>query len=129
MGKLNAEQVKQLADDFMLMANALGDYRYKNFKMLTKEENLKLKELCSKTLSLTTSIYTQSALLVIDEVENSLAQINTITVETQKLYSKLTSIQKVIDRATSVLILVSTIISLDSNGTAEAIKKLLNTDA
>lgn len=125
MGKLTAEQVKQLADDFMVMANDLGDYRYENFDNLSEEENQRLKELHLETLSHTTDLYTKAAVLVLDEVETSLDQINTITEETQRLYKGLTGVQNVLNRATSVLTLASAIIGLDPKGITSSIKDLL----
>lgn len=129
MGKLTAEQLKRLADDFAHMANALGDYRYENFENLTNEENLRLKELHAQTLSHTTELYTQSAILVLDDAATSLAQINTITSETKQLYKKLVGVQKVLDRATSVLTLATAIITLDAKGITNSVKKLLAHDS
>jgi len=113
MENLNSEQVKKLADDFMKMANALGNYRYEHFEDLSSEENLKFKELHSLTLSKTTELYTKAAVLVMEDVQISLDKIETITVETQELYMKLNNVQHILDRATSVLTLATSIISLD----------------
>lgn len=129
MEKLTAEQVKRLADDFLHMANALGDYRYENFKKLTKEENLRLKELYAQTLSQTTELYTRSAILVLADATTSLAQISTITSETKQLYKKLVGVQKILDRATSVLTLATAIISLDAKEITNSVKKLLSPES
>ena len=128
MGKLTAEQVKRLADNFARMANALGNYRYENIESLTKEDNKLLKELHAKTLAHTTELYTQSAILVIDDVATSLEHIDSITLETQQLYKRLVGVQKILDHATSVLTLATAILSLDAKGIADSVKKLLSSD-
>ena len=125
MANLKSEQVKELADNLLRMTNALGDYRYENFERLSEDENRRIKELHERQLSHTTELYTKSAVLVMDDVETSLKQIDTITLETQKLYKNLTTVQKVLDRATSVLTLAVAIIGLDPKGITSSIKGLL----
>ncbi len=126
MEKLSSEQVKELADHLLRMTNALGNYRYENSDRLTEEENLLLKDLYRKQLQVTTELYTQSAILVMEDVETSLQQIETITAETQALYKNLKNVQKVLDRATSVLTLASAVIGLDAKGITSSIKNLLS---
>ena len=124
MNHLSSLQVKELADNLLRMTNALGDYRYKNFENLSEEENLRLKTLYREQLEATTELYTKSAVLVMEDAQNSLRQIDSITQETTALYDRLTSVQKVLDRATSILTLASAIIGLDVNGIASSIKSL-----
>ncbi len=125
MANLKSEQVKELADNLLRMTNSLGDFRYENFERLSEDENRRIKELHERQLSHTTELYTKSAVLVMDDVETSLKQIDTITLETQKLYKNLTTVQKVLDRATSVLTLATAIIGLDPKGITSSIKGLL----
>lgn len=129
MSNLTSQQVKELADNLLRMTNALGNYRYENFDRLSEEENLRIKKLHRRQLEDTTELYTQSAVLVMDEAETSLQQIDTITKETIALYKKLGTVQMVLDRATSVLTLAIAIIGLDPKGIAASIKSLLATAA
>lgn len=129
MAKLTAEQVTQLADNFMRMANALGDYRYNNIDALSEEENLMIKELHNQQLQHTTELYTKSAVLVMNDVGNALNQIDTITTDTQKLYSEFGGVQKVLDRAASIFNLATAIISLDVNGITDSIKNVINKES
>lgn len=124
MENLTAEQVKQLADSFMLMANALGDYRYNKIDSLTDEENLKLKEIHNEQLASTTELYTKSAVLVLEDVTGALDKIENITSVTQKLYEKLTKVQTVLDRASSILNLASAIIALDMKSVTSHLQDL-----
>ena len=50
MGKLTSKQVNELANNFLALAQTLGDYRYKNFASLTKTQNKKLREAHKRTL-------------------------------------------------------------------------------
>lgn len=129
MGKLNAEQVKQLADEFLLMANALGNYRYENYQNLEEAENERLKEIHFETLMYITELYTKAAVLVLDDVKKSLEQVRTITSRTEKLYDKLTNVQKVIDRATDVTRLAVAFLSLDTDNISATIQELLLAEA
>jgi len=125
MANLTSEEVKQLADNLLRMTNALGDYRYENFELLSEEENLRIKELHNLQLEHTTELYTKSAVLAMDDVENSLKQIVTITEQTQKLYNKLTNVQQILNRATAILTLAAAVISLDTKEITSSIQNLL----
>lgn len=125
MSNLTAQQVRELADNLLRMTNALGNYRYENFDRLSEEENWQIKELHRKQLENTTELYTRSAVLVMDEVETSIQQIDTITKETIALYKKLGTVQVVLDRATSILTLAAAVIGLDPKGITSSIKSLL----
>lgn len=126
MGNLTSEQVKQLADNFMQMANALGDYRYNNVDSLTEAENLRIKKIHNQQLTHTTELYTKSAVLVLEDIQNALNKIETITKESQELYKKLTNVQTILDRASSILNLASAIIALDVKGVTRNIQELVS---
>lgn len=126
MGNLTSEQVKQLADNFMQMANALGDYRYNNLDSLTEAENLRIKKIHNQQLKHTTELYTKSAVLVLEDIQNALNKIETITKESQELYKKLTNVQTILDRASSILNLASAIIALDVKGVTRNIQELVS---
>ncbi|WP_209404470.1 hypothetical protein [Pseudozobellia sp. WGM2] len=125
MAKLTSEQLKILADNMLRMANALGDYRYENIDQLSKAENDTIKALHEQTLNSVTELYTKSTVLSIDDVQENLERITIITAKTQKLYKSFTTVQNVIDRATSVLKIAAAVISLDTEKITESIKNLL----
>ncbi|MEP3211358.1 MAG: hypothetical protein ABJN95_19385 [Maribacter sp.] len=126
MRNLNAEEVKQLADNFLQMANALGDYRYNNIDSLTEEEDLTIKSMHNQQLTYTTELYTKSAVLVLEDVQDSLNKIDTITKESQELYKKLTNVQTILDRASSIINLASAILALDLKGVTRNIQELVS---
>ena len=90
-----------------------------------KDENSELKELHNQLLGQTTELYTKSALLVMNDVDESLNAIRTITEKTQNLYKNLGVVQKAIDWAARILGMASAIISLDTDNIASSIKNLL----
>ncbi len=125
MPNLTSQQVKELADNLLRMTNALGNYRYENFDRLSEDENMRIKELHLKQLEDTTQLYTKAAVLVMDDVEISLQNIDSITQETRALYKKLGTVQMVLDRATSILTLATAIIGLNPKEITSSIKSLL----
>lgn len=125
MGNLNAEQVKRLADNFTLVANGLGDYRYTNIDSLTIEENLKIKELHNQQLAQATELYTKSAVLVLEDAQDALNKIETVTTAAQELYKKLVNVQTVLDKASAILNLASAILALDVKAVTAQIQELL----
>ncbi len=125
MPNLTSHQVKEVADNLLRMTNALGNYRYENFDSLSEDENMRIKELHLKQLEDTTQLYTKAAVLVMDDVEISLQNIDAITQETRELYKNLGTVQMVIDRATSILTLVTAIIGLNPKEVTSSIKSLL----
>ena len=125
MPNLKAQQVKELADNLLRMTNALGNFRYENSEYLSEIENWRIKELYRQQLENTTELYTQSAVLVMEDVEMSLQKIEIITRETIALYKNLGTVQQVLDRATSILNLASAIIGLNVKEITSSIKSLL----
>ena len=77
MGKLTSKQVNELANNFLALAQSIGDYRYKNYDSLTKAQNKKLRESHKRTLDYSDDLYTLSATLVMDEAKSSLSKLNT----------------------------------------------------
>ncbi|MFC4094442.1 hypothetical protein [Euzebyella saccharophila] len=126
MANLTSEQVKELADNLLRMTNALGDFRYENYSKLNPQENKRLKELHNNLLEQTTELYTKSAVLVLDDAEESLNKVKVITAKTQELYSNLDNIQKGINWATKILGMASAILSLNTESIAASIKSIIS---
>ncbi|MEI6679560.1 MAG: hypothetical protein WCL21_13180 [Mariniphaga sp.] len=110
MGKLTSEQVNELADYFLAMAQALGDYRHQNVDHLLETKNQEVKELQAAIRKYADDLYTLSASLVLDDVQGSLAAIGEITNQIKSTYAELKDVQKAINIANSVINLVKAII-------------------
>ena len=86
MGKLTSKQANELANNFLAVAQSIGDYRIKNYESLTKNQNLKLRQLHKKTLDYSDDLFTTSATLFMEDAENSLLKLNAITKKIKKSY-------------------------------------------
>ncbi|MDY7394851.1 hypothetical protein UMM65_06330 [Aureibaculum sp. 2210JD6-5] len=124
MGKLTSKQVHELANNFLALAQSIGDYRYKNYEVLTEEENKILRETHKRTLDYSDDLYTVSATLVIDNVKSSLAELDAITENIRMSYQSLEDVQKAIDIATNVITLGASIFSLNPQAISDAMGSL-----
>ena len=125
MAILTANQAYELAENLLRITNALGKYRYENIETLTNKESLKIKELHRKQLEEITELYTKAAVLSLDDTESALKKIEAVTKDTTELYSTLSSVQNVLDRATSVLSLTTAIVSFDLKAINNEIENLV----
>lgn len=126
MGNLSSVQVKQLADNMLRMANAMGDYRYTQSDQLNEMENEKMKELYECLLSYTTELYTKSTLLTLTDAENDLKTIELITDKTQRLYENLGLVQKIIDWSAKIVNMAAAIVSIDTDKISTSIGELVS---
>jgi hypothetical protein len=124
MAQLTAEQVNALANDFLAVAQAIGDYRYQHFYTLTSEQQQKIRDLHWTILNYADDLYTQSAVLVMNNVQASLEKIDAVTGEIKKSYQKLKNIQKAIDVATAAATLGAALMSKSPQAVAKALEEL-----
>lgn len=124
MGKLTSKQVHELANNFLALAQSIGDFRYKNYDTLTEEQNKILRETHKRTLDYSDDLYTMSATLVIDDVKRSLSKLDTITENIKTSYQSLEDVQKAINIATNVITLGASIFSLNPQAISDALGSL-----
>ena len=124
MAKLTSKQVNELANYFLALAQSIGDYRYKNYDSLTDTQNKKLRESHKRTLDYSDDLYTLSATLVMDDIDNSLILLESITKKIMKSYKSLEDVQKAINIATSVVTLGASIFSLNPQAIIDSMGKL-----
>ena len=124
MAKLTSKQVNELANYFLALAQSIGDYRYKNYDSLTDTQNKKLRESHKRTLDYSDDLYTLSATLVMDDIDNSLTLLESITKKIMKSYKSLEDVQKAINIATSVVTLGASIFSLNPQAIIDSMGKL-----
>lgn len=111
MAKLTAQQANDLANNFLGLAQAIGDYRFDNWNTLSKTENQKLGNFQWSILSYGEDILALSTALVMDDVQDSLAQINNVTLEIKETIKSLNQLQKAINVAASIVSLGGAIVS------------------
>lgn len=127
MAILTSDQATQLSDNFYFMGMAIGDFRYENWDRLTLDENKELSDNQNSLLRLGEDILAFSTTLVMDEVNDSLAKINTITEEIKGTIKKLGNIQKGLNIAAALLILGVAITKRDTQGIGNSIKDVYET--
>lgn len=124
MTKLTSKQVNALANNFLALAQSIGDYRYKNYDSLTENQNKRLRESHKRTLDYSDDLYTLSASLVMNDVATSLKKIALITEKINGIYISLENVQKAINIATSVVTLGASIFSLSPQAVMDSIDTL-----
>ena len=124
MAKLTSKQVNELANNFLALAQSIGDYRYKNYDSLTEAQNKDLRELHRRILDYSDDLYTISASLVMDDIDNSLTVLDSITKKIRKSYKSLENVQKAINIASNVVTLGASIFSLNPQAIVDSMGNL-----
>lgn len=129
MGKLTSQEARELANNFLSIAQSVGDFRYKNYDNLSSAQNKKMTDLHWSILNYADDLYTLSAVIIMDDVKNSLKAVETVTKKMQATYKKLEDIQKAIDIAAKVVVLGASILSENPAAIASSIQALVTTIA
>lgn len=127
MPRLTSKQINELANRFLALAQAIGDYRMKHFDTLTKAQNRKLRESHRRILNYSDDLFTMSATLVMTDVEDSLARIADITERITGTYKNLQKVQKAIAIAAGVVTVGASIFSGSPLAVLDALGKLEKT--
>uniref|UniRef100_UPI004048E60F hypothetical protein n=2 Tax=Flavobacterium sp. TaxID=239 RepID=UPI004048E60F len=127
MANLTSQQANELANNFLALAQAIGDYRYQNFDTLSKPQNQKISDLHLSILNYADDLYTLSATLVMDDVQTSLTSIGAVTTQIKATYKTLQNVQKAINVAESVVTLGASILSNNPQAIADSIGGLVDT--
>jgi len=125
MANLTSKQANELAGYFLGLAQAIGDFRFKNWKELPKEDNQKLGNLQWSILNYGEDILVFSTILVLDEVKVTLQKIRDITKEIKENTSSINNIQKGINIAAAMVILGAAIISKNARSVTDALDNLV----
>jgi len=124
MPKLNATQASELARHFLALAQAIGDYRYRNWKKLSKKDNQQLADFQWSVLNCGEDMLANSTTLVLDDVKNSLGKIEDLTVKVESTLASLAKIQTIINCAAAIVILGGAVISKNPGTITSAIEAL-----
>jgi hypothetical protein len=127
MATLTAQQANNLANNFLGLAQAIGDYRFDNWNTLSKAENQKLGDFQWSILSYGEDILALSTALVMDDVQDSLAQINNVTLEIKETIKSLNQLQKAINVAASIVSLGGAIVSKNPQAIVAGIQSVRET--
>jgi hypothetical protein len=127
MATLTSQQATDLANDFLALARAVGDFRYRNWYALSKEEKQELAALKASIMKSGEDILALSASLVMDDVQTSLDQIKNLTSQIKGTIENLHNIQKGINVAAAIVTLGTAIISRNPRSIIEAINGVADT--
>ena len=124
MAQLTAQQANDLANQFLALAQAIGDFRYNHWNDLSKVQHQRLASQHWSVLNYGEDILALSTALIMDDVSSSLASIKTITGQIKSSLGTLKDIQKGIGITTVIVMLGAAIISQSPIAIAGAIQEL-----
>jgi hypothetical protein len=113
MAKLTSAQANALANDFLGLAQAIGNFRYDNWNEMSKTQNQQLGKMQWSILNYGEDILALSTTLAMDDVQASLNKINDTTLEIMSTIQQLKNIQKVINVAGAIIAFGGAVISKD----------------
>jgi len=125
MPKLTSQQVKDLANNFLVLAQSIGDFRERNWNNLSKLDNQRLGNLQWSVLNSVEDILAFSTIIIMDDIQGSLTKIKKVTSEIKTTVKTLKDIQKGISIAAAAVTLGAAIISRNPQAIVDAIKGLV----
>ena len=124
MAQLTAQQANDLANQFLALAQAIGDFRYNHWNDLSKVQHQRLASQHWSVLNYGEDILALSTALIMDDVSSSLASIKTITGQIKSTLGTLKDIQKGVDITAAIVMLGAAIISQSPIAIAGAVLEL-----
>ena len=121
---MTAAQASELAKHFLSLAQSIGDYRFRNWKKLSKKDNQQLGSFQWSVLNFGEDMLAMSTTLVLPKVKNSLTTIEGLTEKVEKTLAGLGKIQHIIQCAAAIVILGGAIMGKDPVAIGKAIQNL-----
>ena len=125
MAHLTSQQVNDLANQFLALAQSIGDLRYNYWNDLSKDQHQILANQHWSVLHYGEDILSMSTVLVMDDVSNSLAMIRALTGKIKSTLDALHDIQEGINISAAIVSLGAAIISENPLAVAGAIEDLV----
>ncbi|RYY30501.1 MAG: hypothetical protein EOO04_04625 [Chitinophagaceae bacterium] len=125
MSNLTSNQAAELAKNFLVLAQSIGNYRFSNWKKLTPEENKELSDQQWSILEAGENILAESTALLINEAASSIKKIQEVTVEIDNTILKIRKVQQVIDISAAIIALAAVIIGKQPLAIPGAINNLI----
>lgn len=124
MSTLTATQATELGDQFSEMGDAIRDFYLGNFDSLSQEVRNTLSNQMMEMWSMSSNMYTLSAVLVLDDLDASLQQIRGIEAEIGTTLKNLANVQKAIDITGAAVALAAALLSKDPKAIGTSIEGL-----
>ena len=125
MAQLTSQQADDLANQFLALAQAIGDFRYNHWSDLSRVQHNRLASQHWSVLNYGEDILALSTALIMDDVSSSLASLKTITGQIKSSLGALKDIQKGIGITTVIVMLGAAIISQSPIAIEGAIEELM----
>jgi hypothetical protein len=110
MENITALQAAELAKNFLGLAQSIGNYRFTNWKNLSKEHNQELADKQWSILNAGEDMLALSTSLLIQEAETTITHIKEVSEDIDKSILKIKKVQKVINIGTAIVELAAVII-------------------
>jgi hypothetical protein len=124
MSTLSATQATELGDQFSKMGDAIRDYYLGNFDSLNPDVRGTLSNQMMEMWSMSSSMYTLSATLVLDDLEASLQKIRNTKIDMEATLKNLSNVQKAIDITGAAVGLAAALLSKDPKVIGQSIEGL-----
>ena len=126
MATLTARQAKDLAKHFFSVAQSLTHFREARWNQLTKAQHQRLSRLQWSVYNTTDDLLALSSVMALDEVQETLNQIERATQRATKTIETTTEVKRVIDIATQVIRLGGAVVSQSPLAIITALADLTN---
>lgn len=127
MPNLTAQQASDLSRCFLLLAQAIGDYRFEYWNDLDPQDREYLGETQRRILTAGEDMLAESTYLLMEDVDQALQDLGAITDDIHQTIKHLQNVQKVINVAGSILTLGGAIIAKDPQAISSSLQDLLST--
>jgi hypothetical protein len=127
MSKITAAQALQLAKDYNVSANAIGDFRLKNWDKLSAEDRLVLGNTGRTLLDHSQDLITYAVGKLLDDTQASLDDIRRATADANQTIKTINDIKKVISIGAALVSLAAAIYTENPSGIADAVKSVAST--
>ncbi len=122
MPQLTQDQARALAEGFLAVSKAVGDFRLANFSLLTPDQQAALRDL-QQQLSNQSLHFTAVAIqITLDDLQGTLERIGQVTAQVNQAVTNLNDIRRVITVATSFVGLGAAIASGNPGTIATAVQ-------
>lgn len=111
MSQLTAEQVTELAKQFFSVGKTLAAFREQHWDNLNTEQHQRLSKMQQSIYNYTDDLLALSAVISLNELEDTLNQITHITKEVNGFIQQEQNVGKVIDIAARVVVLGGAVVS------------------
>lgn len=111
MSQLTAEQVTELAKQFFSVGKTLAAFREQHWDNLNTEQHQRLSKMQQSIYNCTDDLLALSAVISLNELEDTLNQITHITKEVNGFIQQEQDVGKVIDIAARVVVLGGAVVS------------------